>query len=450
MTYVQSAAANLKDASETIGRHRWLVAVVFIALMLSALLLIDKIPRSYGASANVLVVNGNSRNDPTLSSPDLPSIATSTVVLERVRQHLGLTVPLQVMKHQITAKSPPFKSSIMRIEYSDPSAALAATVANGVADELAHYYNQLSTIRYDNDLSALDGELAKQKTKIESIDARLKASGAVQTSSSNPDDKETGALVDQLNALETQRALANATLQGDSAAAQAIALDAQTRSDISRREILQNDPSYQSLAAGAAKETASLADVRAQYTERYPGLPALQAKVDSLNASVAQEANRALAEPHAFSPALLAALADQRKSEALVAADRARVSALDDEVTRQRQQLAEPVSLELLRLERDGAVAEYRTIAARRATSLADRADALSLGSVVVVDRALASQAQLAIGTRRLIGLIGLLSLILALGSAFLADQLNPRLRRAAQIESLYGLPVIATIGKNR
>jgi capsular polysaccharide biosynthesis protein len=172
--------------------------------------------------------------------------------------------------------------------------------------------------------------------------------------------------------------------------------------------------------------------------------------VDSLNASVAQEANRALAEPHAFSPALLAALADQRKSEAIVAADRAKVSALDDEVSRQRQQLTEPVSLELLRLERDGAVAEYRTIAARRATSLADRADALSLGSVVVVDRALASQAQLAIGTRRLVGLIGLLSLILALGSAFLADQLNPRLRRAAQIESLYGLPVIATIGKNR
>jgi capsular polysaccharide biosynthesis protein len=450
MTYVQSAAANLKDASETIGRHRWLVAVVFIVLMLSALLLVDKIPRSYGASANVLVVNGNSRNDPTLSSPDLPSIATSTVVLERVRQHLGLTVPLQVMKHQITAKSPPFKSSIMRIEYSDPSAALAATVANGVADELAHYYNQLSTIRYDNDLLALDGELAKQKAKIESIDARLKASGAVQSSSSNPDDKDSGNLVDQLNALETQRALATATLQGDSAAAQAIALDAQTRADISRREILANDPSYQSLAAGAAKETASLADVRAQYTERYPGLPALQAKVDSLNASVAQEANRALAEPHAFSPALLAALADQRKSEAIVAADRAKVSALNDEVTRQRQQLTEPVSLELLRLERDGAVAEYRTIAARRATSLADRADALSLGSVVVVDRALASQAQLAIGTRRLIGLIGLLSLILALGSAFLADQLNPRLRRAAQIESLYGLPVIATIGKNR
>ena len=46
--------------------------------------------------------------------------------------------------------------------------------------------------------------------------------------------------------------------------------------------------------------------------------------------------------------------------------------------------------------------------------------------------------------------MIGLLSLVIALGSAFLADQLNPRLRRAAQIESLYGMPVIATLGKNR
>jgi len=449
MTYVQSAAANLRDASETIARHRWLVILVFAVLMVCSLFVIDKVPRSYGATANVLVVNGNSRNDPTLSSPDLPSIATSTVVLERVRQNLNLTLPLQVMKHSITAKSPPFKSSIMRIEYSDPNAALAATVANGVADELAHYYNQLSTVRYDNDLTALDSELAKQKTNIEQIDARLKASGALPAVGTG-NGKDLGTTIDQLNTLETQRALASANLQGDAAAAQAIALDAETRSAIGRRDILQNDPYYQNLIAGAAKESANLADVRAQYTDRYPGLPALQAKVDGLNAAVSQEADRALSSPTAFSPATNAAITDERKAAAVVAADKAKVEALSTEIAREREQLSEPTSLELLRLERDAALAEYRTIAARRATSLADRADALSLGSVVVVDRALASQAQLTIGTRRLVAMIGLLSLILALGSAFLAEQLNPRLRRAAQIESLYGMPVIATLGKNR
>jgi capsular polysaccharide biosynthesis protein len=448
MTYVQAATASLKDASEAVYRHRWLVVGVFFVLMLTSLLFVDKIPRSYKASANVLVVNGNSRNDPTLSSPDLPSIATSTVVLEQVRHNLGLSVTLQAMKSSITAKSPPFKSSIMRIEYSDPSPQFAATVANGVADELAHYYNQLSTVRYDNDLNSLDSELAKQSARIQDIDARLKASGAVQ--SSTPDDKAIGTLVDQVNELETQRALANASLQGDAASAQAIAVDAQTRAEISRREILQGDPYYQTLVTGAAKESAALADVRAQYTDRYPGLPALQAKVDSLNAAASQEVDRALSNPHAFSPSVVAALADQRKAEALVAADRAKVAALGDEIARQRRQLSEPVSLELLRLQRDAALAEYRTIASRRAQSLADRADALSLGSVVVVDRAIPSQALLAIGERRLVAAFALVSLLLALGSAFLAEQLNPRLRRQAQIESLYGLPVVATLGKNR
>ncbi|HMD03495.1 MAG TPA: hypothetical protein VKG44_11080, partial [Candidatus Baltobacteraceae bacterium] len=405
-----------------------------------------KVPRSYSAGANVLVVNGNTRNDPTLSSPDLPSIATSTVVLERVKSNLNLNVPLQTLKKHITAKSPPYKSSIMRIEYSDSSATLAATIANGVADELAHYYNQLSTIRYDNDLRALDSELAKQKTRIETIDARLK--GTTDVSSS--DDKGTGLKIDALNALETQRALATASLQGDAAAAQAVAVDAQTRSEIARREILQSDTFYQTLVAGAAKEAANLAEVRAQYTDRYPGLPPLQAKVDNLNAAVSQEADKAMSSPHAFSPAVASAIADQRKAEAIVAADKAKVAALSDEIARQREQLQEPVALELLRLERDAALAEYRTIAARRATSLADRADALSLGSVVVVDRAMASQAQLAIGARRLTVMFGLASLLVALGCAFLAEQLNPRLRRAAQIESLYGMPVVATLGKNR
>ena len=69
MTYVQSAAANLKDASDAVGRHRWLVLGIFTLLMVASSLLIDKLPRSYKAGANVLVVNGNTRNDPTLSSP---------------------------------------------------------------------------------------------------------------------------------------------------------------------------------------------------------------------------------------------------------------------------------------------------------------------------------------------------------------------------------------------
>ncbi|HTV73575.1 MAG TPA: hypothetical protein VME66_07725 [Candidatus Acidoferrales bacterium] len=449
MTYVQSAAAQVKDAYGTVWRHRLLVLAVFCVLMVCSLVLIDKMPRTYHSSANVLIVNGNSRNDPTLASPDLPSIVTSTEVLQRVREDLNLSVPLEELKHNVSAKSPAYKSGIMRIDYADSSPVQAAMIANGIADELARYYNELSTTRYDQDLSALDAELAKQKARIQNLDAELQARGAARSMPSG-DGTTTGDFANQLNLLQTQRALANADLQGDIANAQAAALSAQTRTEIARRDILQNDPLYLALQASATKESANLADVHAQFTSRYPGLPALNAKVASLQAAVAREEHRALSSPHAFSPTLMASVLDEQKAAAVVVADRAKVAALDAEVDRQQRLLDSQLPLQLLSLERDSATAEYQSLAARRATSLADRADALSLGAVVVVDRAMPSEATTTVGPVRLSAIFALICLLLALGSAFLADQLNPVLRRAAHIENLYGKPVIATLGKNR
>jgi hypothetical protein len=43
-----------------------------------------------------------------------------------------------------------------------------------------------------------------------------------------------------------------------------------------------------------------------------------------------------------------------------------------------------------------------------------------------------------------------LLILVASIGSALLADLLNPRLRRVAQIEALYGHPVVATLSSSK
>ncbi len=102
----------------------------------------------------------------------------------------------------------------------------------------------------------------------------------------------------------------------------------------------------------------------------------------------------------------------------------------------------------IVRLQRDAALAAYRAIAARLANSLADRADVLSLGSVVVVDRASASDAQASVSSNRLLVTFALMALLLALIATFIAEQLDTRLRRPAQIEALYGRPVVATLGK--
>jgi hypothetical protein len=114
----------------------------------------------------------------------------------------------------------------------------------------------------------------------------------------------------------------------------------------------------------------------------------------------------------------------------------------------ERSRQAAQTPLETLRLQLSAAQADYLTMSSHRATALANRADALSLGSAVVVDRAIGAEAQAGLGVHSLEAILALLSLALAFGSAFLADHFNPHMRRVAQIESLYGRPVVATLGR--
>ncbi len=436
MTAIQSIARNIRDARDIGWRQRFLIATIFFVLMGASMLVISRMPTKYQAVADVLIVNGNERNDPTLSSVDLPSLVGSTVVLDRVRRELRISTPLSTMKRRLVAKAPAYRSGIMRIQYSDTDRERAATVANGIADELVRYYGELSTARYDKDLRALDDELSKQKKRLQHIDAQLTARGGAYVPS---DDKDVAGSGNSLNALESQRALANAELQGDIAHAQAASSDMQ-------RTILVDDPVYQQLQTSLSKALAQLADARARYTAEYPGLPTLQTRVDSLKAALTQEANRALASPGYLGPTAAMASSDQSKAQASVEADRAKVNALDEEVARQQQSLSVGSTLDTLRLARDETLRQYQSVAARRATSLADRADALSLGSVEVVSRAIPSEAQAGVGRVFLTFIASFLVAIVAFGIAWLVDHLDPRLRHVTQIEGLYGKPLMASL----
>jgi capsular polysaccharide biosynthesis protein len=452
MTQVQATVAYLRNACATFWRRRAFFATVFVILMLCSLGVIYLIPRTYRVSANLLIVNGNSRSDPTLQPPDLPAIATSARVLERVRSSLNLRTTVKAMKSRLVAKAPAFKSGIMRLEYTDSTPARAALVANAVADELARTYDRLSKSRYEDDVHALDAELTKQKKRIERMNATLVAHGE-SADGPRADDKSgdggSRGQEDHLPDLQMQRAVVKATLQGDIARLQAVAVDAATRKNLLRRDLLQDDPLYRALLNSANTAEAQLANVRAQYTERYAALRPIEAKVKRLNAAVADEAARAAASPYGYSPATEGALGAQRSAEALVTTDRAKFDALNQQIALLTRPAREVGAMVIVRLQRDAALAAYRAIAARLASSLADRADVLSLGSVVVVDRAIASDAQASVSSNRLIVTFALMALLLALIATFIAGQLDPRLHRVAQIEALYGRPVVATLGKS-
>jgi uncharacterized protein involved in exopolysaccharide biosynthesis len=443
MTTAQRFSFNAKGALATVWHYRLLVAAIFAILFVLSLIFVATLPRSYVAGANLLVVNGTTRDDPTLSSPDLPSIAASTVVLSRMETSLGMRVPLATVKRHLIVKEPAYRSSILRIEYVDASPEQAMLVANGVADQLTKYYREISTTRYDDDIRALDAELNKQRDRTRTLSTLVNEHGAQSIASGTGAD----ALAAHFNDLETSAALAQAGLIGDTAQLSALTADGVRRQAMARYEVLRNDPTYVNLQTNVALNAANLATERASFTSKYPGLPALESKVKSLESSLGSEEKHALSSPNAYSPSLAAMAGDQRKAQAVVDADRAKVAALNGLLQTERTRTAAFPAIESARLERDAAQASYLAIATRRATAVANRADALSLGSVVIVDRAIVSDTQVGFSKSRWLLFLGFLTLALAVSGAFIADQLNPRLTRTSQVEDIYGRPVVATIG---
>ena len=443
MNAVEQIKANVQDALATIWHYKSLVAVVFVLLAIGSYFIANSIPSQYAAGANLLVVNGTTRDDPTLSSSDLPSIATSTVVLSRMERSLGLTIPLTVIKHGISIKAPAFRSGILRIEYTSADPNQAMLIANSVADELIKYYRQISTARYDDDLRALDDEMSKQRDLTHFLNDKVRASGVVGIAA----DKALDTSATRIGDLEMNAALAGASLKADTASYDAMKTNVEHQQTMVRAEVLKADPTYQNLQTSVAATATQLANTRAAFTPDYPGLPGLTDKVKSLQGALAVERQRALSSSDAFSPSLSIMLAEQRRAGALIEADRAKSEAINSLLANERVRSGAFPTVEALRLERDAAQASFLSLAGRRATALANRADALSLGSVVVVDRAIVSDARIGLGKSKLLLLLGLLVLVLAVVSAFIADKLNPRLVRTSQVEDLYGQPVIATMG---
>ena len=131
--------------SVEIVRRRWMLVVATLVVgIIGASFVFQHVPRTYEASSQVLIVNENDGRDPSVSSVDLPSVATSTVVLQSVLDQLKLPISLIDMKKHIKARVGQ-RSSIMDISYRDSSPDRAVAVPNAVAEELSRYYEEISS-----------------------------------------------------------------------------------------------------------------------------------------------------------------------------------------------------------------------------------------------------------------------------------------------------------------
>jgi capsular polysaccharide biosynthesis protein len=407
----------------------------------------NAVPNSYAGVSHVVLVAESGARDPSVGIVDLPSIATSTVVLERVRNSLHLPMSLINLKSNVSA-SILGRSSIMAIGFRDQSAERAISVSNSVSDQLSRYYDEISTQRYDVNVSRLTSALGTQAAKVHALDKKMGA--VIATNPYVVSDRSIDNITERVATLSIQRAEAHAQMQADTAIASTYASNSQL-SKTARHEILASDPTYQALRTATAKDSAALASERAGYTGSFPGLPGAKAKIQSEDATLQTVASRALKDPGAYSPSAAGTYAQRSHANAVIAGDRARVSQLDGLIAAQQQNLRDlPTTgntFDELRAQRDAAQAEYTALATRRANAVANRAEASSLGSVVVLDRAIKADTQLAGGRSRAAFLSLMVIIALALGAAFLVESLDPRIRRAEEVEELYGIPVVAQFG---
>jgi uncharacterized protein involved in exopolysaccharide biosynthesis len=302
--------------------------------------------------------------------------------------------------------------------------------------------------QYDQVIDTLHAQLADRQAKIRDLDSRLQHAVASNSFVGSPQALET--ISGRLDDLESKRGDVYATYVADRASASAAgggSADPGLRSVI-REQALASDPVYVALRAGQSKDVAEYEAEKAGYTDSFPGLAGLKEKVQLESVAVDKTAATSAAEHAGASPTYAQVVLNQRASAALVAGDSARLKAIESEIATTRARLSDlprdGVAANQLRLQRDSAATAFGQLELRLQSTLADQAQAASLGSLIVLDHA--TEAVPKISRTFLSVLIAALILVLAIGAAFAAEALDPRIRTNEDAEALYGSPHIGSV----
>lgn len=438
--------STIQEAFATIQRRRVVVIVMLVVGLIGIFTFLRMTPRSYLGFAQVFAVAAKDGRESAVGTNDLPSVATSTVVLQRVIERLNLPVTLAELKGNVRAGLPQ-GSNIMQISYKGAYPDRAVAVPNAAAEELSRYYEEISTRQADADIRKLRAEVDAEQKRLQSTTRQL--AGTHADGVYIGDEKTLDSISGHYTDLQSQLALAQAAYQGDVAQAQAQSSSSEAFKKLAHREILQNDAYFQELTRGTAKDRAELAFTRGLYTPAYAGFAGLTAKVRSEESTLGTAEKQIMGSPDTVSPAQQANDMQTKRAQALVTADEAKIAALDGLIATDRERMRRVPEIEVstswLRLQQDASKANYLALSARLSAATANRA--LALGSLVVLDRAVqADTVVVGLSRVRLILMLSALVLALAIISAFVAESVDPRLVGSDSIENLYGAPLVTTL----
>ncbi len=435
----------MKSFATILWERRWVVLGVMLLALAASPLIVKMIRPTYLATAEVAPV-GDAKGD-ILPVGDLPELVLSVPVMTRVKAQMHLNAPIDDFRYKTEVKMSP-RSAIVPITYRSKDPAFALNMANAIADSTVYEYKDLAARQYDQVIERLRTQLAGEQSAIRSIDGHLQQ--AVQHDSFIGSPSALEAISTRLDDLESQKAQVRASLVADQASmsAGANAADRAGLDSVIREQTLANDPMYQALRSNQAKDVAAYDTTKAGYTDAFPGLAGLKEKVDREGADVNRAAQVSVSGHEGASQTFATVLLQRRAAEAQVAGDNARLQAIDGELGTTNRRLADlpryGVAANQLRLQRDSAANAYQQLQGRLQTTLADQAQAASLGSLIVLDHATAASPKMP--REVMVILIAALIFGLAVGSAYAAEALDPRIRTAGEAEALYGTPHIGSV----
>jgi capsular polysaccharide biosynthesis protein len=449
---------NFKKLLETLQRQRIAVVAVLIVGLAIYVVALPHL-RKYSATSTLLAAAASSEQtsvldpekDPISSAVgivDLEDLATSAMILDRVASQLHLSADdAKKLPGEVKAKSL-FGSNILPVQVSDRDPNRAIRAANLLANELAAYTRSISTSRYDQLIADLTNQVADRRTRLQALDRRIQD----VTSDNYYITPETGttAINTRLVALESQAQLLAATVAGDVANAATFSKRPQLTRHLAGHEITTQDPSFVALKVQYGKDLAALNNMKAGYTENYAGIAGLQETVDRERASLARVEAEEVRDPTQSATYVTAQL-DANRANATLGADRAQLAAVNKQIAELDGQLSssggQGTQIAELRRERAADDDAYGQLSARLSRAIADRSQAATIGSVVVIGRATSAPPAL-LGRPGVLGAAFAVAFIwLAITLAFVLDGADKRLRNTTSIEDLYGKPVFNPVG---
>ncbi len=433
-------------------RRRWIAiaAVVAVGMLICGYTL--TVAPTYEARSSVMLPP-TTPNDPNSESSDvmqLSALASSTNILGKIRDDLHLQTPVWVMRKALA--SPIFPgSNILPITYRDENPQLAVAVANGVAEQIAAYYKETHSKRYDDLIQSLRQQRDAAQTRVVGLDRQLQL--AVKQNSAFGIADTTSALAQRMADLDAARTRAQTQLDADAAQAASQTQAASQLSPLFNQEQLDASSEYRVLSTRLAQDQADLTRERAQYTEDYPGVVALREQIArekrDLDAFVKNAQRKAPTESHTYATSLQ----EGNRAHATVAGDRAAVARIDAQIAETHRALdtlpTAGVRVAELKRERDIANANLATLSASLTKALSDQASAVALNSVLVVDRATLAETVLPRHVRLRLVTAFLASLVLGIALAYFIEILEKRVRTPEELSALSGRPVLAIASGN-